>query len=115
MKSSHLLLNIIFMIATQSITASQQPDRNRYLTGMQMIDRGLDKMVQGAHTINVQLDDEVDPVQCCVKIIKGSTQCLCASSEVMTGALIETYNYNYIMTGIIAGYFTYKREKQKQN
>ena len=106
---------IILTITTQSILASNNPEQRRYLTGMQMIDRGLDKMVQGAHTMNVHLDDEVDPVQCCVKIIKGSTQCLCASSEVMTGALIETYNYNYIMTGIIAGYFTYKREKQKQN
>jgi len=106
---------IIITIITQSISASENHEQRRYLTGMQMIDRGLDKMLEGAHTINVHLDDEVDPVQCCMKIIKGSTQCLCASSQIMTGAFIETYNYNYIMTGVIAGYFSYKREKQKQN
>lgn len=106
---------IILTITTQSILASDNSEQRRYLTGMQMIDRGLDKMLEGAHTMNVHLDDEVDPVQCCVKIIKGSTQCLYASSQIMTGAFIETYNYNYIMTGAIAGYFTYKREKQKQN
>jgi|GEM_PF-3535888 len=104
MKSSHVFLNITVIMATQSIISSNEPILPMYKyqtpTAIQTMQNGWNDMKQGACDLHVQFDDEVDPSQCCHKVITGTTHCLYGISQVITGTVIKIWEEHPSYTAI---------------